>query len=404
MHILGEYSARELLAKFGSPLYVYNEKILRNNCKNIQKLIPNKNSNTLVIYYAIKANTNIALLKIVQSEGLGAEVISPFEVTQAELAGFEKQDIFYSSNNISKEDMQRVIKQGIFVCIDSLCQLERYWQLGGKQSLCLRINPSIGVGHHDRVVTAGKVKFGVELLQVAEAFDLAKKYSRKINGLNIHIGSLFLDPGLFHQAVEELLQLAENYPSVDYIDFGGGFGIAYQEDEQDFPIRNYAREFQDTLTNWSTKNGRKVTFGIQPGRYIVANAGVCLTQVQSIKNNQGIDFIGVDLGFNFLLRPEFYGAYHKIQHTSKEGKEKKWTIVGNICEAGDVLGKDRLLPKDTAIDDILLIRDTGAYGFSMASNYNSMPRPAEVLITSVGKAELIRERESFSDIIRSQRF
>lgn len=397
----GNYNAAELLKEFGSPLYVYKEKNLRENCQKMWQLSP---STDFMIHYAIKANSNVALLKIIREEGLHAEVISPFEAMQVELAGFKKEQIFYSSNNISLKTMSWVIQKGFFLCVDSLCQLERYCQLGGENPVCLRINPAMGAGHHNRVITAGKVKFGVDLSQINKAFALASSYKKTIRGLNIHIGSLFLESSIFHQGVEELLEIAINYPTIDYIDFGGGFGIAYQEQEQDFSITNYVALFQKTLAKWRTKNNRKVTFGVQPGRYIVGNTGVCLAQVQSIKKNRGIDFIGVDLGFNFLLRPEFYGAYHKIEHSNKQGAQKKYTIVGNICESGDILGKDRWLPKDTAIGDTLIIKDTGAYGFSMASNYNSMPRPAEVLITTTGEAKLIRQRENFADIMRNQFF
>ncbi len=398
----GRYTASDLIKKFSSPLYVYQEKILQENCQKIRKLAL---AEDFVIHYAAKANTNIALLQIIRKAGLGVEAISPSEVLQAELAGFCLQDILYSSNNISRETLTWIIQKDLNLCLDSLCQLANYWALGGKKPVCIRVNPVLGAGHHNRVVTAGKVKFGIDLTQVEQAFQLANEQNKIINGLSIHIGSLFLETDIFHQAVENLLVIADKYQTVNYVDFGGGFGIAYREKEQDFPIDNYTQQFQKTLLQWRKKNKRNVTFGIQPGRYVVGNSGVCLTQVQSIKQNRGISFIGVDLGFNFLLRPEFYGAYHKIEHSvPTTSNQKKFTIVGNVCESGDILGKNRLLPQDTEIGDILIVRDTGAYGFSMASNYNSMLRPAEVLITASGQAKLIRKRESFSDIVKNQLF
>ena len=393
-------SSAELVKKFGSPLYIYCEKTLRQNCQKIKKFSFDENFS---IHYAMKANSNIALLKIIRQEGLQVEAITPFEAMQAELAGFSRQNILYSSNNISIEDMEWVIQKGYFLCLDAICQLERYWQLGGKEPVCIRFNPTVGAGHHTRVITAGKVKFGIDFSQVSNAFQLAKKYQKTIRGFNIHIGSLFLETDVFHHCVKELLKLAEHYPSIDYLDFGGGFGVAYNENETGFPIDNYARKFAKTLTNWQNKRNKNINFGIQPGRYIVATAGVCLGKIQSIKHNQGIDFVGMDLGFNFLLRPEFYGAYHKIEHSQKDIKEqKKFTIVGNVCESGDILGKDRMLPIDTAIGDILIIKDTGAYGFSMSSNYNSMPRPAEVLITTNKEVKLIRQREKLSNLLDNQ--
>ena len=391
----------ELVEKFSSPLYVYSEMILRESCQKIKQLCPLKN---FQVHYAVKANSNIALLKIIRSEGLQAEVISIPELKLAQMAGWKKKEILFSGNNITEEDLYFLIQNQFFICLDSLCQLETYFALGGDNA-CIRINPLKGEGHHERVITAGKVKFGIDLPQVAAAFELAQKKNRKIVGINSHIGSLFLESAPFQKAAELLLQIAEKYPNINYIDFGGGFGIAYKESEEDFSISNYAKKFTAILTEWLAKTKREVSFGIQPGRYIVAHAGCCLAKVNSIKNNQGINFLGTDLGFNFLLRPEFYGAYHKIIHCSNNSKKtKKFTITGNICESGDVLGKDRNLPEDTKIGDMLAILDTGAYGFSMASNYNSMLRPAEILIDLKGEAKLIRKRESLSDLTENQIF
>ena len=399
---LGGHNSVELIREFGSPLYVYCEKTLRKNCQKIKKFSFTEN---FFIHYAMKANSNIALLKIIREEGLKVEAISPFEVASAELAGFSKENILYSSNNITIQDMKWVIDKGYFICLDAVCQLQRYWQLGGRKPVCIRLNPMLGAGHHNRVITAGKVKFGIDFSQVSAAFKLAKKYQGTIRGFNIHIGSLFLQPDTFHHSVKELLKLAENYPSINYLDFGGGFGVAYHEKEVDFPIDSYAEKLSKTLNSWKKKQKREIQFSIQPGRYIVATAGICLAEVQSIKKNQRINFVGVDLGFNFLLRPEFYSAYHKIIPTQKKGKRKtKITVVGNICESGDILGKDRMLPSDISIGDILAIQDTGAYGFSMASNYNSMPRPAEILITTKNKVKLIRQREKLSDLLANQIF
>ena len=398
-------SAVELVKKFSSPLYVYDEKVLRESCQKIKQLCTLKN---FQIYYAVKANSNIALLKIIRSEGLHAEVISLSELKLTQLAGWNKKEILFSGNNIATEDFEWLVKNQFFVCLDSLCQLETYFKLGGDNA-CIRINPIKGEGHHRRVVTAGKVKFGIDLPQVGKAFELATQKKKKITGINAHIGSLFLDSAPYQETVLLLLKIAERYPSVEYIDFGGGFGIAYKEDEKDFPIEKYSKKFTEMLKNWTEKtqkiNKGKVSFGVQPGRYIMGHAGCCLAKVNSIKNNQGIDFLGTDLGFNFLLRPEFYGSYHKIIHCSNNSKKtKKFTITGNICESGDILGKDRNLPQNIKIGDILAILDTGAYGFSMASNYNSMLRPAEVLIDLKGEAKLIRKRESLSDLTENQIF
>ena len=398
----GKQTAEQLVKKFSSPLYVYSEKVLRENCKNINLL---GSLADFKISYAIKANSNIALLKIIRDAGLQVEAMTLTEIHLAQLAGFTKTEILFSSNNICEADLSWLIKNNFYVCLDSLCQLERYFNLKAKKPCCIRINPTLGSGHHQRVITAGKVKFGIDLAQVKLAFELAKRQKKTINGFVIHIGSLFLNPNAFHKAVLELLALATQYPSIEYIDFGGGFGIPYRETEKAFPMKKYAEKLQTTLNSWRKKNNRKVTFAIQPGRYIAGSMGCCLTTIQSIKQNQKINFVGTDLGFNFLLRPEFYNAYHRIVHTKKDLKKKsKFTIVGNVCESGDILGRDRYLPATTSIGDVLAVSDTGAYGFAMASNYNSMMRPAEVMINLKGEAVLIRKRETVANLVTNQIF
>ena len=199
-------------------MYIYGEKILRENCKEIKKLCSLEKFH---IHYAVKANSNIALLKIIRSEGLQAEVISIPELKLAQMAGWKKKEILFSGNNITEEDLNWLVQNQFFICLDSLCQLETYFALGGDNA-CIRINPLKGEGHHERVITAGKVKFGIDLPQVAAAFELATQKKKKITGINAHIGSLFLESSPFQKAVELLLQIAEKYPSVEYIDFGGG--------------------------------------------------------------------------------------------------------------------------------------------------------------------------------------
>ena len=216
--MFGKYSAIELVKKFSSPLYVYDEKVLRKSCQKIKQLCNLKN---FQIHYAVKANSNIALLKIIRSEGLQAEVISIPELKLAQMAGWKKEEILFSGNNITEEDLNWLVQNQFFICLDSLCQLETYFALGGDNA-CIRINAIKGEGHHRRVVTAGRVKFGIDLSQVGKAFELAIEKNKKIVGINSHIGSLFLEHILFQEAALLLLKIAERYPSVEYIDFGGG--------------------------------------------------------------------------------------------------------------------------------------------------------------------------------------
>ncbi|PCI30288.1 MAG: diaminopimelate decarboxylase [SAR324 cluster bacterium] len=399
----GKSSATELIEQFGSPLYLYDEETMRARCREMKNLcsLPN-----FRVYYSAKANTSIALLKIARQEGLHVDAMTVGEIYQEKLAGFTKEEILFLSNNVQPQHFQEVIDQDILVCIDSLSQLETYCALAPGKEVYIRVNPGKGAGHHEKVITAGKVKFGIEPDGIPEAFEIAKKHSCRLTGFQMHIGSLFLQGEEFTPAIQTMLDIAKQYPQIEYIDFGGGFGIPYdREQEQPFPLEKFSETFTSLLTNWMEETGRKPIFAIEPGRFLVAEAGSCLIQVQATKVNSGIKFIGTDLGFNFLLRPEFYGSYHEIIHATNGDNSQKEvvTVVGNVCESGDHLGKDRELPLIQE-QDLLLIRDTGAYGFSMASNYNSMMRPAEVLIQSDGKARLIRKRETIETLVNNQIF
>lgn len=397
----GSISARELVERFGSPLYIYEESVLRDRCRKVKGLCELENFH---ISYSAKANSSIALMRIIREEGLAVDAMSAGEIYLEKQAGFTPNQILFLSNNVSEEDFKTIVRQGVKVCVDSISQLERYCKIRPDSEVYIRLNPGVGDGHSEKVITAGKVKFGIEFDMIDAAVGKADEYGCKITGFTIHIGSLFLSPEIFHQSVEKLLNIAEKYPDIQYIDFGGGIGIPYdRENEKDFPFEEYSKTFTETLQKWQENTGRTVTFAIQPGRYVVAEAGSCLTTVQSIKKNQGIKFIGTDLGFNMLLRPEFYGSYHEIRHAEKTSKETEPAdVVGNVCESGDTLGKARSLPSNTEVGDILLIRDTGAYGYSMASNYNGMPRPAEVLIPLNGRPRLVRQRETINDLVRNQ--
>ncbi len=394
--------ATKLAEDFGTPLYVYDEKTIRKNCQTLKSMVDLPN---FEVFYSAKANTNIALLKIIKSEGLKIDAMSLGELALEKEAGFDNSEILFLGNNLKESDIEAVTKEGITCCLDSLDQVERFCNVAPNSEFYIRLNPGVGTGagHHEKVVTAGKVKFGIDLSLLDDSIELAKTKGCKVTGFMVHIGSLFLDSTPYLNAIEQLLEIAKGYPEIEYIDFGGGIGVAYDRaTEQPFPFADFSAKFTTLLKNWSTETGRTPTFAMEPGRFVVAESGVCLTQVQSVKTNSGVNFAGTNLGFNFLLRPEFYQAYHEIvKATGLEGAKVTYNVTGNVCESGDNLGKDRELA-ECKVGDLLIVRDTGAYGFAMASNYNSMCRPAEVLITAEGEAKLIRRREEISDLLKTQ--
>lgn len=394
----------DLIAEYGSPLYVYNEEILRTRCREIKNLVTYEN---FVPHYSIKSNTNIHLLKIVHEEGLHADVMSPGEIYLALESGFTPEELFYIPNNATPCDMRYAIERGILTSVDSLSQLEMYGTLNPGGKVAIRFNPGIGAGHHEKVVTAGKkTKFGVNPEDIDKVNLLLEKYNLTLIGINQHIGSLFMNADPYIQSTSFILELAKQFDSLEFIDLGGGFGIPYhkQEGEARLDMQALGTKLDEVLHSFAADYGKKIQFQIEPGRYIPCESGIVLGTVTSLKSNGGIHYMGTDIGFNVLQRPIMYGSHHDIELYSQDSLPSHtltpFTVVGNICESGDILAKDRVLPTPH-IGDLIGIMDAGAYGFCMSSSYNQRPRCAEVLIESTGAIRLIRKRETFEDLIRN---
>ena len=396
----GKENPEELALQYGTPLYVYNEEILRQHMKTVAGVI------TKYPYranYSMKANSNLSILKMALEEGLNADAMSMGEMILLLKAGFPTDRIFFVPNNVSEEELQFAIDHGIMTSLDSIDQLELFGTLnpGGKCSV--RINPGIGAGHHEKVVTAGKkTKFGIEEHDIDGIFDIAKKYDLHIVEINQHVGSQYLDPQPFLDAVENFLRIAERFDELEYIDFGGGYGIPYHklDGEADFDMEDFSKRFTELLDAYVGKHPDNIPlFKSEPGRYCVAEGGVILGRVHAVKQNYGNRYIGTDIGMNVLARPTLYDSWHDLEVLREgkavtDGEYENVYVTGNICESGDLLCKDRNLPVIKR-GDLICVLDAGAYGFSMSSSYNSRPRPAEILITREGTAKLIRKRESY---------
>ncbi len=392
----------DLIKKYGSPLYVYDEKTLRKRCREIKNLLPNKNYR---VNYSAKANCNLELLKIVLSEDIDVDAMSPGEIFIQQKAGFSGERIFYIGNNVSANEMMYAIERDILVSVDSLSQLELFGKINRGGRVSVRFNPGIGAGHHEKVVTAGKkTKFGVQKHFIGQVKEVVQKYDLELVGINQHIGSLFLDEDKYVDGVRKLLDIAKEFKGLKFIDMGGGFGVPYKEGENRLDLTRLSEKLDALLEGFiKDYDNKEVVFKSEPGRYIMAECGILLGEVYSVKDNYGVKYIGTDIGFNAFIRPVIYDSYHKISIIKKNGtcyEDEEVTIVGNICESGDILAKDRTLPH---IDegDIIAVMNAGAYGYVMASNYNCRLRPAEVLICSDGKERLIRRRDAFDDLIRN---
>ncbi|MCG8500865.1 MAG: diaminopimelate decarboxylase [Firmicutes bacterium] len=404
VNFFGNTNPLELIKEYGSPLYVYNESILRARCREMVNLVSYPN---FKVNYSIKANSNLELLKIARQEGLVVDAISPGDVHVLFAAGFKPEDIFYISNNVSEEEMKFVIERDIIISIDSLSQLKQFGRLNPGGKVAIRFNPGVGAGHHEKVVTGGKkTKFGVNMDKVAEVKKILEEFNLTLIGINQHIGSLFMEIDPYLEGVKSVLSVAEQFDTLEFIDFGGGFGIPYrkQEGETRLNLQESGEKFNDLLTKWTTKYGKEIEFKIEPGRYIAGECGVLLGNVYTIKQNYDRTFVGTDLGFNVLARPVMYGSHHDIE-VYKNGvlakdNEEVVTVVGNICESGDIMAEQLSLPRADE-GDILGVMNAGAYGYCMASTYNNRLRPAEVLLKEDGSSVLIRRRDTLEDLMRN---
>lgn len=403
-NFFGNTDPVSLAEEFGTPLFVYNERILRERCRDLKGLISYKN---FVVNYSPKANGNLELLKIVRDEGLRVDAMSPGEIFVNLKAGYKPHEIFYISNNVSEDEFLYAINAGVNVSVDSVSQLEMFGKLNSGGEVAFRLNPGLGAGHHKKVVTAGKkTKFGIEIKFIPEVKRILKKYNLKLIGINQHIGSLFMNGGNYVKSVETILNLAKEFDDIEFLDLGGGFGIPYkkQENQARLNLKAMGEQLSETINKWVLDYGKKIEFKIEPGRYIVAESSILLGRVNTVKQNYDIKYIGTDIGFNVLIRPALYDSHHDIEiyraNAVASDKEEEVRIVGNICESGDIIAKDRKLP-EIFEKDILGILDAGAYAFSMSSNYNNRLKPAEVLIQEDGNVRLIRRRDTLEDLIRN---
>lgn len=398
----------QLAKEYGTPLYICNERILRNQCRSLKNLVTYPN---FVVDYSAKANSNLAFLQIVRSEGLEVDAMSPGEIFVEKKAGFTSKEIFYICNNVSDEEMQYAIDEGVVISVDSVSQLEKFGRLAPGHDVAVRFNPGVGAGHHEKVVTAGKkTKFGIDPELIPQVKEILSRYHLRLIGINQHIGSLFMTGDAFVKSVDSLFEIAIQFPNLEFIDMGGGFGIPYKKEDGEAPldVENLGKELDKKLYEFAERYGKMIKFRIEPGRYISAESNIILGQVHSIKQNHDKKFIGCDIGFNVLARPIMYDSYHGVEiyrpeenGTAEEANAEKEsvTIVGNICESGDILAKDRLLPPIKE-GDILGVLDAGAYGFTMSSNYNNRLRPAEILIRENGEVVLTRRREKLEDLMK----
>ena len=388
-----------LTQKYGSPLYVYDtEKITHQYNRLINAF---SNVPRIKLNYAVKALSNINILKVFNSLDAGLDTVSIQEVQLGLAAGFTPKDIIFTPNGVSLEEIEEVAKLGVQINIDNLSILELFGQKHPEIPVCLRINPHVMAGGNSKI-SVGHIdsKFGISIYQVPHIKRVVDNTGMHINGIHMHTGSDILDIDTFIRATEILFDVAVQFDDLDFIDFGSGFKVPYNEGDISTDIEQLGIQLSTRFNQFCADYGKDLTLMFEPGKFLVSEAGSFLAKVNVIKQTTSTVFAGVDSGFNHLVRPMMYDSYHHITNISNpEGRERYYSVVGYICET-DTFGSNRRINEITE-GDILCFHNAGAYCFSMASNYNSRYKPAEVMVHN-GVDYLIRQRETFEDILRNQ--
>ncbi|MCW5520311.1 diaminopimelate decarboxylase [Aureitalea sp. L0-47] len=385
---------------FGSPVYVYDTEIMRRQYDRLQNAFGKVKQ--LRIHYAVKALSNISVLKYLHSLGAGMDTVSIQEVKLAIEAGVPPQEIIYTPNGVSMQEIEKVAKFDVRINIDNLSILEQFGTQHPEIPVCIRINPHVMAGGNTNI-SVGHIdsKFGISIHQLPLIKRIVENTGMRVNGIHMHTGSDILDIDVFLYASEILFKAAEEFSDLEFIDFGSGFKVPYKEGDIETNVEELGEKLSTRFNEFCKTYGRELTLAFEPGKFLVSEAGKFLVQVNVVKQTTSTVFAQVDSGFNHLIRPMLYGSQHLISNISNpEGRERFYSVTGYICET-DTFANNRRI-SEIREGDILAFNNAGAYCFTMSSNYNSRFRPAEVLWHN-GEARLIRERETFKDLIRNQK-
>ena len=388
-----------IASEFGNPVYVYDAAKIASQYQRLTAAF--SSIGDLRINYATKALSNVSILKLMRQLGSGLDTVSIQEVQLGLAAGFEPQAIIYTPNGVSLKEIETVAQMGVQINIDNLSLLEQFGDRHPKTPVCIRINPHVMAGGNSNI-SVGHIdsKFGISIHQIPHLLRVVENTAMNINGIHMHTGSDILDIEVFLHAAEILFDTANHFKNLEFLDFGSGFKVPYHENDIETNIEELGEKLSKRFKAFCKEYGSDLQLVFEPGKFLVSLAGHFVTQVNVVKQTTSRVFAQVDSGFNHLIRPMLYGSHHHIENLSNpNGKVRFYSVVGYICET-DTFGTNRKITEITE-GDLLVFRNCGAYCFSMASNYNSRYRPAEVLWYE-GKAHLIRKRETFDDIMHNQ--
>ena len=389
----------DLARKHGSPLYIYDTAVM---IRQYERITSAFSHTTVKINYACKALTNINVLKLFKGLGSGLDAVSVQEVELGLKAGFAPQDILYTPNCVSIEEIDEAVELGVRINIDNIAILEEFGHKYGRDvPVCIRINPHVLGGGNNKIST-GHIdsKFGISIYQMPHAHRIVETNHMKVEGIHMHTGSDILDMETFLRASEIMFETAKEFKELDYVDFGSGFKVPYKADDVATDVEALGKDLSLRFNQFCDAYGKELTLVFEPGKFLVSEAGYFVARVNVIKQTTSTVFAGLDTGMNHFIRPMFYDSYHEIVNVSKPGgKTRIYTVVGYICET-DTFGWNRKI-SEAGEGDYLLFKNAGAYCYAMSSNYNSRFRPAEVLVHN-GKDHLIRRRENMEDLLRNQ--
>jgi diaminopimelate decarboxylase len=389
----------QLAEEFGNPLYVYDADKIESQYNRLTAAF--SKVERLRINYAAKALSNISILQLLRKFGSNLDTVSIQEVKLGLHAGFEPQQIIYTPNGVSFEEIEEAAKIGVQINIDNLSVLEHFGTKHPEVPVCIRINPHVMAGGNSNI-SVGHIdsKFGISIHQMPHILRIVENTRMHINGIHMHTGSDILDIEVFLYAAEILFDAAKNFKSLDFLDFGSGFKVPYNKGDIETDIEELGKKLSKRFNAFEKEYGRELTLAFEPGKFLVSEAGFFLAKVNVVKQTTSTVFAGIDSGFNHLIRPMLYGSQHHIENISNpKGKERFYTVVGYICETDTFANNRRIAEINEG--DLLCFRNAGAYCFSMASNYNSRFKPAEVLWKD-GKGHLIRQSETFEDLLKNQ--
>lgn len=385
--------------QFGTPVYIYHSNQIEEKFQQLRKAFKSCDAK---FFYACKALSNINILKLMLQIGANLDCVSIYEVKLGLKAGFKPQQILFTPNCVDFSEIEAGKDLGVHINIDNISILEQFGnKFGNRYPICIRLNPHIMAGGNFKIST-GHVdsKFGISIHQLRHIERVVQTMGLKVEGLHMHTGSEIKDVNVFLQGLDIMLNAAAAFSDLKYIDLGSGFKVPYFPDDVKTDIKELGKKVCETFENFEKNYGRKMEIWFEPGKFLVSEAGYFVVKANVVKQTTATVFVGVDSGFNHLIRPMFYEAYHRIENISHpKGAERIYTVVGNICET-DTFAWDRKL-NEVREGDLLVFYNAGAYGFEMSSNFNSRLKPAEVLVKDED-VFLIRKRDEFDDLLRNQ--